>query len=192
MRAGTTAFEGWSITLWVGAGRSTAPTSTRLGRLRLACARQGRGKHLEGIIQTMTLGRSRLTSIRREVVEHWILCSDSNIDNHVMGEILVPRNQGGALVVLEDNTPALIQAIEVLDGCDDGVGCVVREDVDPHRQAGSVMGGLWKKQLETDMLGLRRFGGRQRIMRQHGFSARVDVQHGAVHCLRVHVASEAR
>jgi hypothetical protein len=59
-----------------------------------------------------------------------------------MVEVLIPGNQDIAMTVLEDDTPTLIQSVEVLDSCNDRISGIVREDVDPHGQSSPVLGGL--------------------------------------------------
>lgn len=61
---------------------------------------------------------------------------NTDIDNRVVAEVLVAANDGVTLVVLEAHARAAgrsrVQAIEVLDGGDDGLSCVVGVDLDSH------------------------------------------------------------
>jgi hypothetical protein len=98
-----------------------------------------RREHLEGFIE-MRSGTTRrdrgLSRVRRVVVCIRILRRHSDIDSHAMFEVLEPCDQRVAMAVLEDNAPALIQTVEVLDCCNDGVCRVVGVDVHSHGQAG--------------------------------------------------------
>lgn len=62
--------------------------------------------------------------------------SDTHVHNRVVTEVLVAANDGVTLVVLEAHARAAsrggVQAIEVLDGGNDGLSGVVGEDLDPH------------------------------------------------------------
>jgi hypothetical protein len=70
------------------------------------------------------------------VLVHLVLTrGDADIDSHVGGKVLIARYQSVTLPILEDNTPIFVQAKEVLDRCYDGVGSIVREDVDSHWEA---------------------------------------------------------
>ena len=46
-----------------------------------------------------------------------------------------------------------IKAVEILDGCDDGIGGVVGEDGDPEGQARTILGGIGEHELKGDMFG---------------------------------------
>jgi hypothetical protein len=69
---------------------------------------------------------------------------DSNIHNHVVSKVLVSGDEGVSLFVLErdafSTARAGIQTVEVLDGRYNRVGCIVREDLHPHRKARSILG----------------------------------------------------
>lgn len=62
---------------------------------------------------------------------------NTHINNRVMAEVLVAANNGVSLVVLKAHTRAAsrsgVQAIEVLDGGNDGLSSIVGEDLDSHR-----------------------------------------------------------
>jgi hypothetical protein len=75
---------------------------------------------------------SLLAGIGRVVVSIESLWGDSDVDGHAMFKVLEARNQRVAMTVFEDDTSTFIQTIEVLDCCDNGVGCVVRVYVDSH------------------------------------------------------------
>ena len=83
-------------------------------------------------------GRGRGRDGRRAVIgrdgglEH-----DPDDDGHAIIEVLVAGDQGVGPAVLEgdaaDAAGALVEAVEVLDGGDDGIGRVMGMDVDSHR-----------------------------------------------------------
>lgn len=50
-----------------------------------------------------------------------------------MLKVLEARDERVAMTVLEDDASALVQTVEVLDGGNDGVGRIMRVDVDSHR-----------------------------------------------------------
>jgi hypothetical protein len=80
------------------------------------------------------------------------LVGDPNVDGHVVLKVLVPRDQGIAGLVLETHAMAIVEAEEVFDGCDDGVGAIVREDVDSQGEPGTLLAGLGEQVLETNVL----------------------------------------
>jgi hypothetical protein len=82
-----------------------------------------------------------------------------------MLEVLEPRNERGAMAVLEYDSSALVQAIEVLDSSNNGISCIVRVDVDSHGQTSPVLRGLGEQELKANMLGLNLLCGRQGVMR---------------------------
>lgn len=71
-----------------------------------------------------------------------MLLNDSDVNHHVVAEVLVSRDQGIALLILEADSLgacwAGVEAIEILDGCDDGVGGIMGIDLDSHRQARAI------------------------------------------------------
>lgn len=62
--------------------------------------------------------------------------ADSHVHNRVVPEVLIPSDDGVPMLVLEADAGAAcgarVQAIEVLDGGDDGLSGVVRVDLYPH------------------------------------------------------------
>lgn len=82
--------------------------------------------------------------------------SDTNIDNRVVTEVLVPTDDGITLIVLEADARAGcgggIQAVEVLDSGDDGLSGVMRVDLNPHGYPRSVLVGVFDE-LELDGAG---------------------------------------
>lgn len=98
------------------------------------------------------------------------LLNDADVDNHVAAEVLVARNHGVAGLVLEADALgacwARVQAVEVLDCGDDGVGGIMGVDLHTHGQARRSMRRVRRDQLEADGLGLDR---RRRCWRRsHG------------------------
>lgn len=97
-----------------------------------------------------------------------------NIDSHVIPQILESRDEGDAIFVLKTDTAGMIviDAIEVLDRCYDGIGSVMRVDLHSHRYPSTNLGVLIKQQLESDILRHRslrtlvlRSGIRSRLLR---------------------------
>jgi hypothetical protein len=74
------------------------------------------------------------------------------VDDHVVLEVLVACNQGVAGLVLKTHAVAIVQAKEVFDGSDDGIGAVVREDVDSQGEPGALLACLGQQVLETNVL----------------------------------------
>ena len=64
---------------------------------------------------------------------------DADTHLHAVVEVVVARDQDVVLVVLEDETGAFIQAIEVLDRGNDGFGRVVRRNHDSHGQSCAIL-----------------------------------------------------
>jgi hypothetical protein len=104
-----------------------------------------------------------------------------------MVEVLIPSNQDVAMAILEDDAPALIQPVEVLDSCDDRIGRIVREDVHPHWKSSPGLGGLRKQKLKADLLGRHLLGGRQGIVRRGRLGARIDIHHARITFLCQHI-----
>ena len=84
---------------------------------------------------------------------------DTNMYNHVVSEVLISSNQCIPLVVLKTDTlrSAFVEAVEILDGCNDRIGGIMREYLNPHRKPGSAVGGSIEKQLESYVLGSRAY-----------------------------------
>jgi hypothetical protein len=57
--------------------------------------------------------------------------SDTDVYYHAMLEVLVACDQGATVLVLETDTVAVVETIEVLDSGDDGVCRIVRIYVHP-------------------------------------------------------------
>jgi hypothetical protein len=62
--------------------------------------------------------------------------ADSHVHNRVVAEVLIPSDDGVAVLILEADAGtargAWVQTIEVLDGGDDGLCCVMGVDLYPH------------------------------------------------------------
>lgn len=82
--------------------------------------------------------------------------ADTNINDRVVTEVLVSADDGVALLIFKAHTRAAcwggVEAVEVLDSRDDGLGGVMRVDLDPHRDARTVLVGILD-QLELDRAG---------------------------------------
>lgn len=94
-----------------------------------------------GRLGTGTRGRVLVMS-----VDGWIsgqLLIDPDVDGHVVMEVFISRDEGVALLILEAHAlgpgRASIQAVEILYGCDDRLGVVMRVDLHSHRQARPVL-----------------------------------------------------
>ena len=72
-----------------------------------------------------------------------VIRNNSNIDDHVVLEVLISRNECVPTVVLEADAVCgtFVKAVEVLDSSHNGVGGIVREDLHPHWQSCSMVGG---------------------------------------------------
>lgn len=79
--------------------------------------------------------------------------ADTNIDDRVVTKVLVTANDGVTLLILETHARAAcgsrIEAVEVLDSGDDGLSSVMRVDLNPHRNARTVLVGIFD-QLKLD------------------------------------------
>jgi hypothetical protein len=93
-------------------------------------------------------GRGRM--VRRRAVSTrriGILVNNSNIDDHRVPEIFIPRDKGSTVFILEADalcaTGTIIETVKVLDGCNDGISGIVREYLHTHGQARTICRGLW-------------------------------------------------
>ena len=84
-----------------------------------------------------------------------LIGDDTNVDSHVIPQVLVPGDQSDSVFVFEaDSTGGrFVYAVEILDRGDDGIGCIVRKDLDPHRDSSLGLGGIIQEQLKRHMLG---------------------------------------
>jgi hypothetical protein len=100
--------------------------------------------------------------IRRWAIRPWgrrWLIDDPNVYNHVVSEVFVLSDEGISLLILEAHAfgtggPS-IEAIEILDRCDNRVGSIMREDLHTHREARTILGGFREEELECDTLRCR-------------------------------------
>ena len=83
-----------------------------------------------------------------------VIRNDSNIDNHVVLKILISRNECVPAVVLKADAicGTFVKAIEILNSSYNRVSGIMREDLHPHWQSRSVIGGTIEQQLECDVL----------------------------------------
>ena len=97
----------------------------------------------------MTLDRPLLLPCLR------VIRNDSNVDNHVVLKVLISRNECVPTVILEADAvcSTFVKAIEVLHSSHNGVGGIMREDLHPHWQPRSMIGGTIEQQLKCDVLG---------------------------------------
>lgn len=92
-------------------------------------------------------------------VEIWTkrLVDDAHPNYHVVGEVLISGDHGIAIFVFEANplgdARARVETIEILDGCDDGIGGIMW--VDEHTQGQT--GLIWRMLKDEDEL--NRLGG---------------------------------
>lgn len=114
------------------------------------------------------------------------LINDTDVDNHVVAKVFVPRDQSIALVILEADalgaSPTGVEAIEVLDRRDNGVGRVMGENLHPHGKARTILRRVKEQQLKCDILGRRWLSGRDAAVvgggAGHGGSG-VNGRHGS-------------
>lgn len=80
-----------------------------------------------------------------------------HVDRHIIPQVLIPCDEGGAMFILETDTTGMlvIDPIEVLDRRHDGVGSIMRIDLDSHGYPSSNLGGFIEQQLKGDVLGHR-------------------------------------
>ena len=80
-----------------------------------------------------------------------------DVHGHVVPQIFVSGNKGDAALILKADTArsAVVDAVEVLDRCDNRVGGIMRVDLNTHRYTCSNLGVLIEQQLKGDVLGCR-------------------------------------
>ena len=63
-----------------------------------------------------------------------VIRNDSNVDDHIVLEVLVSRNECVPTVILEANAVCgtFVEAVEVLNSSHNRIGGVVRKDLHPH------------------------------------------------------------
>ena len=84
-----------------------------------------------------------------------LILDNTNINVHLIVEVLVSSNEGIAIAVLETYTSAaLIEAVKVLHSSDDGVCSIVWKYVYTHWEARTILGVVGHQKLESDMLWL--------------------------------------
>ena len=82
---------------------------------------------------------------------------DSDIDDHIILEILISCDKRISTVVFKADTVSstFVKAVEVLDSSHNRVGIIMREYLHPHWQSCPMIGGTIEQQLECDILGRR-------------------------------------
>lgn len=97
------------------------------------------------------------SGLRRELLE------DSDVDNHVVAEVFIPRNESIAVFVLEANPlrsgRTRVEAIKVLYRRHNRVGCVMGVNLHSHRQARTVLRSIEEEEFKCDILGSDRLAG---------------------------------
>lgn len=122
--------------------------------------RRRHGRHLERLPQAGTF--TRLEGVR--TIETLTIAfaiglggDHPHVDRHIILQVLIPCDEGGAMFILETDTTGMlvIDPIEVLDRRHDGVGSIMRIDLDSHWYPSSNLGGFIEQQLKGDVLGHR-------------------------------------
>ena len=113
--------------------------------------------HLERLPQRRTLSRlQRVCPIEPLAVAFPISLhrNHPHIDRHVIPQILESRDKRDAVFVLKTDTAGMVivDAIEVLDRCYDGIGGVMRVDLHSHRYPSTNLGVLIQQQLKSHIL----------------------------------------
>ena len=80
--------------------------------------------------------------------------NDSDVDSHIVLEILIPCNESIATLILETDPfgRSLVETVKVLNGGDNGVGSIVCPNLNSHRKPCSIVGTTIEEQLECDIL----------------------------------------
>jgi hypothetical protein len=99
----------------------------------------------------------RVVVIHARVSKPFRVCmtwDDTNIDCHVVPQVFIPSDEGVSAVVFEAHTTggSLIDTIKILDGGHDGIGGIMREDLDSHRDSRTNLGVLIQQQLKGNVL----------------------------------------
>ena len=83
-----------------------------------------------------------------------VIRNDSNVDYHIVMEVLVSRNECVPTVVLEADAVCgtFVEAVEIFNSSHNRLGGIVRKDLHPHWQSCSMIGGTIEQQLECDVL----------------------------------------
>lgn len=83
-----------------------------------------------------------------------VIRDDSNIDDHIVLEVLISRDECVPNVVLEADAVCgtFVEAVEVLDSSHNRVGGIMWKNLYPHWQSCSMIGGTIEQQLECDVL----------------------------------------
>lgn len=86
-----------------------------------------------------------------------IVKSDSDIDRHIIPEVLVSGDEYTAICILEIEAGriALVEPVKVLDSGNDGIRGVVRKNLHLQWKSGPIICSAIEEQLECDCLGYR-------------------------------------
>lgn len=79
----------------------------------------------------------------------------SNIDGHVVSQVLISRNESDAMLVFEADTTrsAFINTVEIFDGCHNRISSIVRKDLDSHGYPCSNLGVFIEEKFKGDVFG---------------------------------------
>lgn len=121
--------------------------------MSLACSR----RHLKGFSKTRALA----TVHWRHAVIVWLIVlsiamhgNHSNIDSHIVSQIFIPRNEGCAVLIFETHATSdtIIDTIKVFDCGHNGVGSIMRENLNSHWNSSSELSVVIEEKLEGDVL----------------------------------------
>lgn len=132
--------------------------------------RRWHGRHLKRLPQTRAFtGLDGIGAIEALTIAFAICLGGDhpNVDRHVISQILIPGDESDAILILKANTAGLlvVDPIEVLNGCHDGVGSVMWIDLHSHGYPCSNLGLFIKKQLKGDVF---RYGCRLDLLCRSG------------------------
>jgi hypothetical protein len=134
----------------------------------------------------------RMTSIGGGLIGTWAvgrgigraLLKDSDVDDHVVAEVLVPCDEGISILILKTNPLRSgrtgVEPIKVLDSGHNGVGSIMRVNLHTHGQARTILGGIHEQKLKCDVLG------DHCLSRRHGVRRRGSVGHAVSDMRRRH------
>lgn len=83
-----------------------------------------------------------------------VIRNDSNVDDHIILEVLISRNECVPMVILETDAVCgtFVKPVEILDSGHNRVGGIMGKDLHPHWQSCSMIGGTIEQQFECDVL----------------------------------------
>jgi hypothetical protein len=148
-----------------------------------------------GMLCVMVVGLAcvvRMASIGGGLIGAWAVCrrigrallKDSDVDDHVVAEILVPCDEGVSILILKTNPlrsgRTRVKPIKVLYSGHNGVGSVMRINLHTHGQARTILGGIHEQKLKCDVLG------DHCLSRRHAIRRRGSVGHAVSDVRRRH------